>query len=81
MLLSYGSLCRSGTKSSRMNFTIETDHWEDTMAPFTRSIRPVDRPGRLHLAILEWQRQLIEMKRPVATAGSYQEPQLVAHRP
>lgn len=63
-----------------MDFTTEADGGEDTMAPFTRSIRPVDRPGRLHLAILEWQRQLIEMKRPVATAGSYRGPQLVADR-
>jgi hypothetical protein len=40
------------------------------MPPFIRNIRPIERPGRLHLAILEWQRQLIEMKRPLATAGA-----------
>lgn len=44
------------------------------MPPFTRTMRPVERPGRLHLAILEWQRQLIAMKRPVATAGSSRGP-------
>jgi hypothetical protein len=59
---------------------METEALEGTMAPFTRSIRPVDRPGRLHLAILEWQRQLIEMKRPVATAGSYRGPRSAADR-
>jgi hypothetical protein len=50
------------------------------MPPYTRSIRPVERPGRLHLAILEWQRQLIEMKRPLATAGSYRGPRSGANR-
>ena len=50
------------------------------MSPFTRTIQPVERPGRLHLAILEWQRQLVAMKRPVATAGSYRGPQAGAVR-
>lgn len=45
-----------------------------------QNIPPVERPGRLHLAILEWQRQLIEMKRPPATAGSYREPRSGADR-
>jgi hypothetical protein len=48
------------------------------MQPFTRTIEPEARPGRLHLAILEWQRQLIALKRPVATAGSYRGPRPVA---
>jgi hypothetical protein len=38
--------------------------------PLIRNIQPTERPGRLHLAILEWQRQLIEMKRPLATAAA-----------
>jgi hypothetical protein len=30
------------------------------MQEFTRLTQPVERPGRLQLAIREWQRQLIE---------------------
>ena len=50
------------------------------MGAFTRSIRAADPPGRLHLALLEWQRQVIAMKRPVATAGSYRGPLAAADR-
>jgi hypothetical protein len=48
------------------------------MPPFTQRIRAAERPGRLQLAILEWQRQLIELKRPVVTSGSYRGPRLSA---
>lgn len=51
------------------------------MPPSTRITRPVEPPGRLHLAILEWQRQLIEMKRPLETLGGYREPSSGADRP
>jgi len=30
------------------------------MLDFTRPIQPLEKPGRLQLAIREWQRQLIE---------------------
>jgi hypothetical protein len=45
------------------------------MSSFTQTIQPVERPGRLHLAILEWQRQLIAMKRPVAPLVNCRVPQ------
>jgi hypothetical protein len=51
------------------------------MPAFIRSIRPVERPGRLHLAILEWQRQLLEMKRPSVVAQEYRGPLPVLDRP
>jgi hypothetical protein len=51
------------------------------MPTFTRTIAPAERPGRLHLAILEWQRQLIERKRPLPTGGGYRGPLSGADRP
>ena len=33
------------------------------MLASTQLTRPDEKPGRLQLAIMEWQRQLIEMKR------------------
>jgi hypothetical protein len=36
---------------------------EGTMPAFTRITPPVEPPSRLQLAIMEWQRQLIEMRR------------------
>ena len=48
------------------------------MSPFTRITEPAERPGRLHMAILEWQRQLIARKQPVVTSGSYRGPRLGA---
>jgi hypothetical protein len=39
------------------------------MSASIRITRPVVAPSRLQLAIMEWQRQLVEMKRPRTTSG------------
>jgi len=42
---------------------------EATMYASTRITQPAEKPGRLQLAIIEWQRQLIE-KRDARIAGA-----------
>jgi hypothetical protein len=64
-----------------VDFNMETGHLEETMPAFTRTIRAVERPGRLQLAIVEWQRQLLEMKRQSAAINRYRGPLPVLDRP
>ena len=41
---------------------IVTFSYEATMDPLTRRMREVEKPGRLELAIVEWQRQLVRRR-------------------
>ena len=50
---------------------IVTFSYETTMDPLSRRMREVEKPGRLELAIVEWQRQLVR-RREAATAKRLQ---------
>jgi hypothetical protein len=45
---------------------------ESTTLEFTRLTEPAEKPGRLQLAIREWQRQLVEKAK--VTQGGWREP-------
>jgi len=55
--------------STRRGAAIGLGLMEGTMPASARTTRPVEAPSRLQLAIMEWQRQLLEMKRQRTMSG------------
>jgi hypothetical protein len=44
-------------------------HKEGTMQEYTQRTEPIEKPGRLQLAIMEWQRQLVDKARMAHADG------------